>query len=124
MMLQRIYERRFDLLFIAAVHSLRNLLAKYVVHRSIGLLQVYRSLSGSGTAGTCDVLWTCRRNRCGLGTLSEEFDCSRHSSCPPKRLWCALAAVRALNIAWCENCTDAEAVASGAYLPRTTMSFS
>lgn len=50
MMLQRIYERRFDLLFIAAVHSLRNLLAKYVVHRSIGLLQVYRSSTAPGTA--------------------------------------------------------------------------
>ena len=32
--------------------------------------------------------------------------------------------VRSLKIAWCEPCTDAEAVASGAYLPRAIMYFS
>ena len=32
--------------------------------------------------------------------------------------------VWSLKIAWCEPCTDAEAVASGAYLPRAIMYFS
>ena len=49
MVLQRIYERRLDLLVTVAVHNLRKLLTMSVVHRSIGLLQIYRSLNGSGT---------------------------------------------------------------------------
>ena len=92
MVLQRIYERRLDLLVTVAVHSLRKLLTMSVVHRSNGLLQIYRSFSGSGTGSSVHV----GEIDAGCpGTLSapEEFDFSRHSSCPPKRLWCALAAV-------------------------------